>query len=310
VFSMNHKRPIDLKMFASFVGAMIPRPHNHHYHVNKNRDTIKRVAYGMDLWNRAGISICRRRQKIFVQYAAIFTNNQGTERANKDQNNAHKFQREEAAIASRLSATSWIREQCKAPILGQKKIPRRGASRIKDMEERIKFVWRKTEEVKAELGDAEYKRRLNIIESKLTVTFKTEIKAEARRDAERVVDVQHVPSVKEKVDGIHYSGVAMGILQYGKLFGVLFRKKTNNLELFIAELKGRHSKTFNRQLTTDEKFKIASMKIKALKVAVEADEKIRFSNEYVDGTICDSGYNRLFFKPRHTVYKEYEYSNA
>ena len=297
-------------MFASFVRAMIPSPHNHHYHVNKNREIVKHTAYGMDVWNRRDVSICLRRQQIFVRYAPIFTNNQGTERANKDQNNAHKFQREEAAIASRLSATSWIREQCKALILGQKRVPWCGASRISDMEKRIKFVWSKTEEVQAELGDAEYKRRLDEIESKLTVTFKTEIKAEARRDIEWVADLEHVPSGKEKVDGIHYSRTVMGVLQYGKLYGLLHKKKTNNLNLFIEELKGRRSRAFNRQLTTEERTKIDSMKIKALKLAVEADEKVRFANEYIDGTICDSGYNRLFFKPQHTRYKEYEYSNV
>jgi hypothetical protein len=129
----NHKRLIDTKLFASFVEESIPVSEEHfkkeiHLPCAVSIYAIKCVAHGLDLWERGDGTTPSDMLRRFVlkRYGHIFTNNQGTERANKDQNNAHSNQRQEASVSARVSATSWIREQCKASVLGEKKIPWRG----------------------------------------------------------------------------------------------------------------------------------------------------------------------------------------
>jgi hypothetical protein len=116
-FSENHQQWINLKMFASFVedaiavsGAYIK--YDGHVTCADNKHIIKRIAYGANLWDRDdgdGDDLSdNHRRAVLRRFGHIFSNNQGTERANKDQNNAHKNQREYASVSARVSSTSWI----------------------------------------------------------------------------------------------------------------------------------------------------------------------------------------------------------
>jgi hypothetical protein len=134
------------KMFASFVEDAIPVSgeyikYDGHVACADNKHIIKRIACGANLWDRDdsdGDDLSdNHRHAVLRRVGHIVSNNQGTERGNKDQNNAHKNQREEASISARVSSTSWIREQCKAQVLGQKKVPWRGKRRIVEMVDRI-----------------------------------------------------------------------------------------------------------------------------------------------------------------------------
>ena len=282
-----------------------------HFHVASNHDILVKIAFGSNLWwNESDPSMPPLRRKVIKRYGHIFTNNQGTERANKDQNNAHKFAREEVAISTRLSATSWLREQCTAAVLGQKRIAWRGIKRIHTMTDRINFIWTRIGNVKVEIGVTEYSRRFDEILSRIKNTFQVERRRVAREAIEKVLPQDHVASAKEQQTGVHYSPTILGLLQFGKLFQQLNGEPTNNVELFRQELKGRRIEALSRPLTTEEEATIQQTRITKLKELIEADEKANFSHEYEDGTICTGGYNRLFFCPRHTQFRDWMYNKV
>jgi hypothetical protein len=182
---------MDLRLFAAFVTSTIPahglysRP-NVHRHVADDLEIIRMIACGTDIWNRddpvradlihwqPSILVGPIRSYIFVKYGNIFTNNQGTERANKDQNYAASHNRGEKTTSIRMGATGWLREQCAAPILGNKRVPFRGKKRTDHMIERIQFVQTKSQELSLSLGHDVFEARIKEIKEKLCVTFTSE----------------------------------------------------------------------------------------------------------------------------------------
>jgi hypothetical protein len=66
------------------------------------------------------LPLSKERHIILKMYAHIFTQPQGTEHANKDMNRVALYGRNEEPVLSRLTATSWLGEQCCSAIIGEK----------------------------------------------------------------------------------------------------------------------------------------------------------------------------------------------
>jgi hypothetical protein len=195
-----------------------------------------------------------------------------------------------------MAGQSFLKEQCKTAVLGEKKESFKGKKKIHYMLERIKFVHDKIDDLRRELGSVVFDKRLKEIEEKVYVTFTAIRKGEAEESIKEIISQPHVPSAKERVTGIHYSPMILGLLQFGKLQ----EKGTNNVSLFKAELQGRRVKSFGRRLTRNEERVIyETMGITRLKTEVRADESIHYASEY------ENGYDEKFFKPRHTEYGDW-----
>jgi hypothetical protein len=96
------------------------------------------------------------------------------------------------------------------------------------MIERIQFVQTKSQELRLSLGHVVYEDRIKEIKEKLCVTFTSEQKKEAKESIKKVINQPHIPSAKEQVSGMHYSAMALGLLQFGKVHG----KLGNNFNLY------------------------------------------------------------------------------
>jgi hypothetical protein len=255
----------------------------------------------MDIWKREDLSTAPLRLKVFRKYANIFTNNQGAERGNKDQNQAASYGRAELRTSLVMAGQSFLKEQCKTTVLGQKRESLKGKKKIHEMYSRIQFVHQQVQALRRELGSEVYDIRLNEIKEKILVTFTSVRKGEAAQSFKEVINQPHVASAKERVSGIHYSPLVLGYLQFGKLN----EKGTDNLRLFKAEWRGRKIKSLGRGLTRDEERAInETMKITSLKTAIRADEKSHYASEYEDG------YDEKFFTPRHTEYDDWKWSKV
>jgi hypothetical protein len=295
---------IDLEAFAQFVSTTIPvnplyRNEDVHPHVANDQCILQEIACGVDIWDREDLSTAPFRLKVFRKYANIFTNNQGAERGNKDQNEAASYGREELRTSLVMAGQSFLKEQCKTTVLGQKRESFQGKKKIHEMLSRIQFVHQKMQDLRQKLGSELFDKRLNEIKEKVYVTFTSVRKGVAEESFKAIINQPHVPSAKERVSGIHYSPMVEGFLQFGKLP----EKGTNNLILFKHELRGRQMKSLNRELTRDEERAI-NVGINRLKAAVRADEKSHYASEY------QNGYDDKFFKPRHTAYNTWTWSKV
>jgi hypothetical protein len=156
-----------------------------------------------------------------------------------------------------MGATGWLREQCAAPILGNKRVLFRGKKRTDHMIKRIQFVQQtKSQELSLSLRHAVFEAQIKKIKEKLCVTFTSEQKKEAKESIKKVLNQLHIPSVKEQVSGIHYSAMALGLLQFGKVHG----KQGNNFNLYKEEMRGRKEDKLG-ELCRNEETRIDKMNL-------------------------------------------------
>lgn len=108
-------RTIDLKDFATFVNQIIPADFNmaDYEIVYQHKSFTEKVARGFNIWDRSNPETKSTRLDVLRRYGGVFSNNQGVERANKDQNLAASNQRQEANASFRMTAMSWIKEMCR-----------------------------------------------------------------------------------------------------------------------------------------------------------------------------------------------------
>ena len=206
-----------------------------HPHIADDARLLEAIAFGRDIWSREDPSTAPACLILFRKYANIFTNNQGAERGNKDQNQAASYGREERRTSLVMAGQSFLKEQCKTTVLGQKRDLFRGKKKVSEMLSRIQFVHREVQALRQELGSDVFDKRLEEIKEKVYITFSSVRRGEAEENIKNVMNEPHVPSAKERVSGIHYSPMILGLLQFGKLQ----EKGTNNVSLFKAELRGR-----------------------------------------------------------------------
>jgi hypothetical protein len=198
-----------------------------------------------------------------------------------------------------MGSTGWLREQCAAPILGSKRVPWRGKQRTEQMIERIEFVHKSSQELRLSLGNIVYEDRIKAIKEKLCVTFTSERKQEAKEKITAVLNQPHIPSAKELVSGIHYSAMALGLLQFGKVHA----NQGNNYNLYKDEIKGRVENTFG-EVSRNEENRINKMNTDQAKKWIRVDEGANHASEYEDG------YDNRFFKPRFTQYGDWTWKRT
>ena len=110
-----HGRDIKLKDYAKFVKSFTEGKEElilKSKHVAEKMELIKLIANGLDIWDRSpeAASSSHYRNVVLAEYGAFFTNNQATERANKEQNLAASNNRQEKSTSSRVAAASHIKE--------------------------------------------------------------------------------------------------------------------------------------------------------------------------------------------------------
>jgi hypothetical protein len=298
-------RRIDLQAFAEFVekiipvnGSLVDIPH-----IQGNLEVITKIARGFNIWDRSDPSTHQDRLRILTRYGALFSNNQGAERGNKDQNLAASNEREEANTSIRLAAMSCIKEMTSATIFGEKRAAFRGKKKIDEMSHRIQFVLERVKELKRESGELGYAEKHKQLKEAMSKTFTVERKKEAKESFEGVLSQQHIPSVKELISGIDISPMMRDLIQFGKIYDKIKGINTSNVGVLRTEWKGRQAEQLGRELSPEEFSAIAGTGIVELKQRIRGDEKIR--------TEKDGGYfNDKFFKPLHTSYDDYEWNTV
>jgi hypothetical protein len=295
--SPNHGRQINLGRFAAFVAASINETQvelDTHFHIKKNYSLIRQIAAGFNLWDRNDSGTERARISVLENYGSMFSNTQGAERANKDQNLASLNQRQEGNVSMRLMASTRIKEVCDATILGAKRRVFRGRAKIEEMYRRIWAVHVDIEVLKLRLGKECFDKLNADIAKNLRNTFQTTRLEKEKDDFEAAFCVAHVPSVKENLRGFDISPLLDSKLQLGKIF-----HKGRNVELLKMELAKRVENNEKKELTVVQFRRIQGMKIGELKTEIKKDEQAR------DGK--SKKYNDKFFKVLHTPLDEYEY---
>ena len=162
------------------------------------------------------------------------------------------------------------------------------------MIERIWFVYTKSQELRLCLGNDAFEARILAIKEKLCVTFTSERKKEAKESIKQVLDQPHVPSAKEQVSGIHYSAMALGLLQFGKVHA----KQGNNLNLYKDEMRGRKQENFG-EVSRNEETRIRKINVDDAKKWIQRDKEDNYASEYKEG------YDNRFFKPRFPRYGDW-----
>jgi hypothetical protein len=226
-------RMIDLQEFAEFVEKTIPVDPSMvcFHHIQSNLQVIRKIACGFDIWNRFDPLTRQDRLRILTKYGPLFSNNQGAERGNKDQNLAAVNEREEANTSIRLAAMSCIKEMTSVTIFGEKRAAFRGKKKINDMNHQIQFIVEKVKELKREYGEQGYAKKHKQLKEAMAKTFTIEQKKEAKESLESVLTQQHIPSAKELVSGIDYSPMMLDLIQFGKIFLKIKGVNTRNLEV-------------------------------------------------------------------------------
>jgi hypothetical protein len=298
-------RMIDLRAFAEFVEKTIPvdasmvgLPH-----IQSNLQLIRKIACGFNIWNRSDPLTRQDRLRILTTYGPLFSNNQGAERANKDQNLAASNERDEANTSIRLAAMSCIKDMTSATIFGVKRAAFRGKKKINDMNHRIQFVLEKVRELKREYGEERYAEKHKQLKEAMAKTFTVERKREAKESLKSVLSQQHIPSAKERVSGIDISPMMRDLIQFGKIFEKIKGVNTRNLGVLQTEWKGRKAVQLGRELSAEECSAITRTGIGDLKKLIRGDEKIRTEK---DGEYS----NDKFFKPLHTSYDDYKWETV
>jgi hypothetical protein len=294
-------RMINLEHFARFVESHIPigelLAHNRHPYIQQNLGVFQKIACGFDIWDRSDPSTQPYRLGALKRYGALFSNNQGAERGNKDQNLAASNNRDEQNASIRIAATSCIKEMTSATILGEKRAAFCGNKRICEMDMRIDFVLREVEEMGRQYGESTYFARHSALIEGMWKTFTVERQQEAKENFERVLSDIHVQSAKEKVSGIDVSAWMRGLIQFGKIF----QKNGPNLVLLQVEWKGRQAEELEMELPEEEIEAIDRLGINKLKKLIKQHEKKRTEE-------CEEEYNAKFFKPSYTNFEDYEWS--
>jgi hypothetical protein len=287
-YSENHERDIHLGRFASFVSSVIPHPDSNEnpglFHIERNMPILEMIANGLSIWDRGNPTTQPIRRDILWCYGAFFTNNQGAERANKDQNLANFNFRSEGNTSKRMIAMAFIKEMCDGSIIGEKRAAFRGPQHIMAMMDRITKIHDSLQTLRQELGEGVYQEKKQRMAEKLQRTFEVIQVQQAKGDFEEALKVTHIPSAKENVEGFDTSPLLENKLQLGKLND----KGTNNLQLLGKELIGRMQSSLGRSLTDDELKEIEKMGINTIK------EKIM---KKLEAERCkdDPKFNRLFF---------------
>jgi hypothetical protein len=295
--SPNHGRDIHLGRFATFVAESINESQVElrlHFHIKRNDHLIRQISDGFNLWDRNDPRTESARILVLESYGAFFSNTQGAERANKDQNLASLNQREEGNISLRLMASARIKEVCDATILGAKRKVFRGREKIKEMYRRICAVHSDIESLKTELGEERYDALNDRISENLRKTFQATRVQKEKEDFEAAFSVVHVPSAKENLKGFDISPLLEDKLQLGKIFN-----KGRNVELLLTEWAKRMENNLKRRLTDDEMKSIREMRVGQLKADIKKDEQARDGN--------NEKYNDKFFKVLYTPLDGYQF---
>ena len=202
-----HGRKIDLQDFSKFVEQRIPLGaawiKEENYHLANNSMLFEKIACGFNIWDRSNNQTEQPRLRVLLEYGHTFSNNQGTERAVKDQNEAATNQRKNKNASIRMIASSALKEQCSATILGEKRNAFRGAQRVDEMMLRLREFEAILGRCEVEIGSALFKEKVRFFEARLGKSFEDNRRQDARDKFVSVLDQPHIPSAKEKVEGIH-----------------------------------------------------------------------------------------------------------
>eukprot|EP00978_Attheya_sp_CCMP212_P022191 scaffold65887_cov38-Attheya_sp.AAC.2 len=206
-YSENHERDIHLGSFASFVSSAIPHPDSNEnpgrFHIERNTPLLGMIANGLSIvWDHGNPGTQPSRRDILWHYRAFFTNNQGAERANKDQNLANYNFRSKGNTSKRMIAMAFIKEMCDGSIIGEKRAAFRGPQHTMAMMDHITKIHNSLQTLCQELGEATYQE-------------KKQRMAQAKGDFEEALRVTHIPSAKENVEGFNISPLLENKLQLG-----------------------------------------------------------------------------------------------
>eukprot|EP00978_Attheya_sp_CCMP212_P005997 scaffold13487_cov37-Attheya_sp.AAC.1 len=162
-YSENHERDIHLGRFASFVSSAIPHPDSNEnpgrVHIERNTPLLGMIANELSIWDRGSPRTQPVRRDILWHYGAFFTNNQGAERANKDQNLANYNFHSEGNTSKRMIAMAFIKEMCDGSIIGEKRAAFRGPQHIMAMMDRITKIHDSLQTLRQDLGEATYQEK-------------------------------------------------------------------------------------------------------------------------------------------------------
>jgi hypothetical protein len=108
------------------------------------------------------------------------------------------------------------------------------------MIKRIQFFQTQSQKLRQSLGHDVLEAQIKERKKQLCVTFTSEQKKEAKESIKKVINQPHIPSPKEQVSGIHYSAMALGLLQFRKVHD----NQGNNFNLYEEEMRGRKEEKF------------------------------------------------------------------
>jgi hypothetical protein len=333
-FSKNHGRNFHLGQYAYFIASIIPEDFSlfsNYYHNRVNKDLFEEIRHGLNLWDGQDPSTKQHRLRVLRRYAALFTSNQGTERANKDQNLACYNQRKEVNSSVRMIGMACIKEMTVTTVFGQKRREFRGKKRIVEMKDRIMEVDRAIRSIESRLGTTEFKAKRKRIGENLKKTFSAVRVQQMKQYFEDAFEVQHVESAKERRKGFDVAPILDGKLQFGKLFEKNDGQQTNNVQLLKTELTKRLEADRGCERTPAEKEEMKKKGIKAVKDGIQKHEERRYARRdeaaNSEGTECNENeesnenapvdndgfykttdrYDKRFFKVLYTPIDQYFY---
>jgi hypothetical protein len=293
--SIVHGRSFDLELFFKFVTKHVPviSDWSRSSHYLNNKPIIELIASGqLDLWDYENITTASLRSKVFIKYGPIFSHQQASERANKDQNLAASHNRGETNIKARLCGQALLREVC-ATVLNGDREAYRGRPKLERMLGLLESFNARVRHLKGVIGSDEYDRRWKSQRAGLDSSYTSLRLYDARAQIDNILSEPHVPSARERVSGYDESAATLGLLQLGKLF-------MPNLTLLQNEWKGRKSARLGRALTDVEMLIIERTKLIDVKQAIKKHEADRERAE-------DEAHNGKFFKPLFTNAEDYTF---
>jgi hypothetical protein len=294
--SIVHGRSFDLAPFSLFVLEHVPiiSVWSRSSHYLNNKPIIQLIASGqLNLWDYEDIATENARSEVFIKYGPIFSHQQATERANKDQNVAASHNRGETNIKARLCGQALLRELC-ATVLNGDREAYRGKPKFEKMLGLLESFNARVRRLKDEIGPDQYDTLWRVQRAGLDSSYTSLRLDNARAQIDNILSEPHVPSARERVSGYDESAATLGLLQFGKLF-------TPNLSLLRDEWKGRKSGRLGRPLTFAETLIIEKTGLRDVKQAIKKHEAER---ERQEGEV----HNEKFFKPLFTDREHYKFN--
>lgn len=208
-----------------------------------------------------------------------------------------------------------------ARIQGEKRASFRGKEYIAELYRRVLDVFTRHEELMRNHSPDKIKAMRDKTLKGMKASFGKTSKDDAivKRFAENAAK-PHVESAKEKRVGHHQAPMMQGCVPLNKLF----EKGTNNLFVMRQELVqrrvanrndkanstigGQHHQQQEHQTVAEIQAAVATMKIKAVKAAIKADEFARYKKNFPEADM--RGFDDKYFKPLFTDITDYEHEFA